>query len=147
MFYPCQPFGTHPEGFLGLHVGLCWLLLGSCWLQVAPSWLQGGSRYVYVGSSWPQDAQERPQRPPKYPKMRPKWLQDGFQIDMFWLQGVFFEICFRTSVFPRFFTFRELGKHQFSQILEAKSDEFCIILGILGRVCSKKLKIAAGWHT
>ena len=22
--------------------------------------------------------------------MRPKWLQDGFQIDMFWLHGVFF---------------------------------------------------------
>ena len=97
---------------MGLHVGLCWLMLGSCWLKVAPGWLQDGSRQVYVASSWPQDAQEGkgPQRPPKYPKMRPKLLQDGFQIDMFWLQGVFLKICFLTQVFQLVFSFSGAGK-------------------------------------
>ena len=61
----------------------CWLMLGICWLQVASSWFQDGSRSLDVGSSWPQDVQNGPQRSPKHPKMRPKWLEDGFQIDMF----------------------------------------------------------------
>ena len=103
-------FWTHPEGVLGLHVGSCWLMLGLCWLKVAPSWLQDGSRSLYVGSSWPQDGQEGPQRPPKYSKMRPKWVQDGFQIDIFWLHGGFFEICFRTVGFQRFYCFSGAGK-------------------------------------
>ena len=97
-----------------------WLNIGLCWLKLAP---------------------RCPRRPPKASqvrKMRPTWLQDGFQIYMFWPHVGFFEICFRTVIFQRFFVFRELGKHQFSPILGAKSDKFSIILAVLGRVCPKK---------
>ena len=64
---------THPERFLGLHVGSCWLMLSSGWLQVVSSWLQDASRSLYVASSWSPDSQHGRQRPPKSPKMRPRW--------------------------------------------------------------------------
>ena len=129
-------FWSHQEGLLELHVGLCWLLLGSCWLKVASSWLQDGSRYVYVGSSWPQAAQEGPQRPPKYPKMRPKWLQDGFQIDMFWLHRDFFEILKKWLPLqpgPFFSGFAPSDIVDFGYILEQNS----LYFGLCCPVCLK----------
>ena len=73
---------------------------------MAPRWLKIGLCCLKLA----QDAQEGSQTHPKYSKMRPKWLQDGFQIDMFWLPGDFFEICFQTRVFQYFFCISGAGK-------------------------------------
>ena len=56
---------------LGLHVGLCWIMLGTCWLQVASSWHQDGSRSLYVGSSWSPDALHGPQKASQARGQRP----------------------------------------------------------------------------
>ena len=56
-------FLNHPDGFLGLHVGSCWLMLALVGIMLA----QGGAQ-----DRWPQDARNAPQRRPKYPKMSPK---------------------------------------------------------------------------
>ena len=53
-------FWSHPERFLGLHVGSCWLMLVSCRLQVVPNWLQDGPEPARDAPGWPFKNVEKP---------------------------------------------------------------------------------------
>ena len=101
------PWG-HPEGFLGLDVGSCWLMLahvGSCWGHV-------GLRWPQVGSKIDQDLFLLAQVVPKMPKMAPKAFQvpqDVFKMASRWFPNPYvlaswsffndFQRCWKNATF------------------------------------------------
>ena len=70
---------SHPERFLGLHVGSCWGYVASRWLQVDFNMAQDCFMLAQVGPKMPTMA---PKDLQSNLKMNPKWRQDGFQSHM-----------------------------------------------------------------
>ena len=101
---------------------------------MAPRWLKIGLCCLKLAPRCPRRPPNASQVPQDEAKMASRWLPNRYVL----ASWCFFRNLLPDLLLQRFFTFRELGKHQFSTILGAKSDEMSIILAILGRVCPKK---------